>query len=81
MRLGRFKDAALVIGAQVARSRVGLALPVVPGLSALARLQGETRAGIESALAPGELAELLKAGEALGYGDVCDLLANAVQPA
>jgi hypothetical protein len=44
-------------------------------------LQGETRAGIESALAPGELAELLKAGEALGYGDVCELLASAVHTA
>jgi hypothetical protein len=44
-------------------------------------LQAEARAGVASALAPSDLAGLLKAGEALAYGDVCDLLARAVQPA
>jgi len=80
MRLGQVKDAARVTGAQIARSRVGLAFPLEGALSALVRLQGETRAVIESALLPDELAELLQAGEALSYGDVCDLLANAVSP-
>jgi predicted ATPase/DNA-binding winged helix-turn-helix (wHTH) protein len=81
MRLGRFEDAARVLGAQTARTRAGLAPSLPPGLSALDRLQAETQAGVEAALAPADLAGLLKAGEALGYGDVCDLLANAVQPA
>ena len=80
MRLGRFEDAARVLGAQVARARAGLVPPVPSGLSALARLPGEAQASVEAALPPAEFAGLLKAGEALGYREVCDLLAKAVQP-
>jgi hypothetical protein len=79
MRLDRFADAARVLGAQIARTRAGLAPTLPPGLSALDRLQAEARAGVEAALAPPDLARLLQASEALGYGDVCDLLAEAVR--
>jgi hypothetical protein len=44
-------------------------------------LHAEAKAGVEAALAPADLAALLKAGEALGYGDVCDMLAVAVRAA
>jgi hypothetical protein len=56
-----------------------LAPTLPPGLSALDRLQAEARAGVEAALAPPDLARLLQASQALGYGDVCDLLAEAVR--
>ena len=81
MRLDRFADAARVLGAQIARTRAGLATTLPPGLSALDRLQAKAQAGVEAALAPPDLARLLKAGEALGYGDVCDMLAEAVRAA
>jgi len=43
-------------------------------------LLGEAQASVEAALAPAEFVGLLKAGEALGYREVCDLLEKAVQP-
>ena len=57
----------------------GLAPSMLPGLSPLARLQAEARAGIEAVLTPSEFAGLLQTGENLGHADVCDLLAKAVQ--
>ena len=67
-----------MLGAQIARTRAGLAPSLPPGLSTLDRLQAEAQAGVEAALAPSELARLLNAGETLGYGEVCDMLAEAV---
>jgi hypothetical protein len=75
----RLRSAARVLGAQRARTRAGLSPSLPPGLSALARLQAEALAAMQAALAPDELERLLQAGEALGYGDVCALLAEAVQ--
>ena len=81
MRLDRFADAARVLGAQVARTRAGLAPTLPLGLSALNRLQAAALAGVEAALAPHDLTRLLKEGESLGYGSVCDMLAEAVRAA
>ena len=78
VRLEGFESAARVLGAQIARTRAGLAPSLPPGLSTLDRLQAEAQAGVEAALAPSELARLLNAGETLGYGEVCDMLAEAV---
>ena len=79
MRLNGFESAARVLGAQFARVRAGLAPSLPPDLPALGRLQAEAQAGVEAALAPAVLAGLLKAGETLAYGDVCNLLSEAVQ--
>jgi hypothetical protein len=79
MRLDRFAEAARVLGIQIARTRAGLAPTLPPGLSALDRLQAEALAGVEAALAPHDLSRLLQDGEALGYGSVCDMLAEAVR--
>ncbi len=78
MRLGRFESAARVLGAQFARTRAGLAPTLPPALSALQRLQDEAHAGVEAALAPKELAALLRSGQSLGHSGACDLLAEAV---
>jgi tetratricopeptide (TPR) repeat protein len=80
MRLGGFQSAARVLGAQIARTRAGLAPTLPPGLSALDRLQADARAGVEAALAPADVVALLNAGEALGHGEICNLLAAAVLP-
>ena len=79
MRLDGFESAARVLGAQMARTRAGLAPSLPPGLSALDRLEAEAQAGVEAALTPSDLATLLNAGETLGYGEVCDMLAEAVR--
>ena len=81
MRLARFADAARVLGAQIARTRAGLAPTLALGLWALNRLQTEALAGVEAALAPHDLTRLLKDGESLGYGSVCDMLAEALRAA
>jgi predicted ATPase/DNA-binding winged helix-turn-helix (wHTH) protein len=84
-RLGRFEDAARVLGAEQARVQSGLAPVLSAGLSAgasaLTRLQAEALAAAEAALAPAQLAALRSAGAALGYAEVCNLLAEAVQDA
>ena len=75
LQLGRAADAARVLGAEQARARAGLA----PSLAALDHLQAQARAGVAAALPADESAALMKAGEGLGYGEVCDLLARAVR--
>jgi predicted ATPase len=85
MRLGRFEDAARVLGAEQARVRAGLA-PLLPaglsaGVSALNRLQAEALAAVQAALEPEQVATLQAAGAALGHAEVCDLLADAVRGA
>jgi len=81
MRLGHFKPAAQVLGAQLARTRVGLASALPPTRSALVRLEAEAQMGIAAALHPQELASCMRSGEALRHGDVCDLLTEALAPA
>jgi predicted ATPase/DNA-binding winged helix-turn-helix (wHTH) protein len=75
-RLGRYEAAARTLGAHAALLRTGHELQ---GINE-SRLGRATLAGLQATVPAAVLAAQTTAGESLGYGEVCALLAEALGP-